>query len=157
MAFTDAKKKCSATVLDLPEIIPISKQYIKTGGYKKVINTYSADYIKDNFPKGYDVVLLSAIVHINSNKENIKLIKKSAKSLNENGQIVILDWAMNDQRTSPESGVFFALNMITATKNGDTYTLNEMKHWFEKAKLVFEKCIELPSGNSIIIARKIKN
>jgi len=154
MAFVKAKKNISATVFDLPNVTPITQKYIRQDKMTRNVNTVSGDYNTSPFPKGYDLVFLSAIVHINSNEGNVKLIKKCASSLNPGGQIVIQDQVMNDDRTKPIGGALFALNMLVGTEEGDTYTEKEIREWFKKTGITYEKRIDTFMGNSLIIGRK---
>ncbi len=156
MAFTKAKKDVKATVFDLPNVTPITLKYIYENKLTNKVDTVCGDYNVDKFPKGYDIIFLSAIVHINSYKGNVKLIKKCAASLNPGGRIIIQDQVMNDDRTTPPGGALFALNMLVGTEEGDTYTEKEMREWFDKAGIKFEKRIETFMGNVLIIGRKKK-
>lgn len=154
MAFANAGKDVKATVLDLPNVIPITKKYIKQDKMSAKVDTLSGDYNTDAFPKGYDIIFLSAVVHINSYNGNVKLIKKCAASLNKGGRVIIQDQVMNDDRTTPPGGALFALNMLVGTEEGDTYTEKEMREWFDKAGLTFEKRIDVFMGNALMIGRK---
>jgi 2-polyprenyl-3-methyl-5-hydroxy-6-metoxy-1,4-benzoquinol methylase len=153
MEFTKAGKSVTATVLDLPNVIPIAKKYIRKEKLQGRVFTQSGDFKRDRLPRGFDIVFLSAIVHMNSNEENVKLIKKCAASLNPGGRVVILDHVMEENRVLPARGAMFALNMLVGTKEGDTYTLREMKGWFEKAGLSFQKKTEVQAG-ALVIAKK---
>ena len=155
MAFVKAKKDIKATVFDLPNVTPITLKYVYENKLAEKVDTVSGDYNVDKFPTGYDIIFLSAVVHINSYEGNMKLIKKCAASLNPGGSIVIQDQVMNEDRTKPNGGALFALNMLVGTEEGDTYTEKEMREWFEKAGIKFEKRIETFMGNSLIIGRKI--
>ena len=62
---------------------------------------------------------------------------------------------MSNDRTSPVPGAMFALNMLVGTEHGDTYTEAEIKEWFTKAGLKFQKRIPVVMGNSLMIAKKI--
>ena len=153
MAFTDTGKNITATVFDLPNVLPITKRYIKENGYEKKVDTFGGDYNNDELPKGYDIIFISAVVHINSNKGNIALMKKCAKSLNPSGRIIIQDQVMDNDRITPAPGALFALNMLVGTEEGDTYTEKEIREWFEKSKISFEKRIDVFMGNALIIGR----
>ena len=154
MAFTDAGKQITATVFDLPNIIPITKKFIKENGYLKKVDTFAGDYNKCELPKGYDLIFISAVVHINSYSENIRLMKKCVKALNPKGVVVIQDHVMKDNRTEPVQGAMFALNMLVGTEKGDTYTESEIKEWFQKSGLHYVKRIPVAMGNSLIIGKK---
>jgi len=154
MAFAKAGKNVSATVFDLPNVTPITLKYIHEDKMNDKVDTVSGDYNVNHFPKGYDIIFLSAVVHINSYKGNVALIKKCAASLNKGGRIIIQDHVMNDDRTTPPGGALFALNMLVGTEEGDTYTEKEIREWFDKAGMKFEKRIETFMGNALMIGRK---
>jgi hypothetical protein len=133
MELIKVNPKIKSVIFDLPDILPITKKYVAAENMTDKIETIAGNYLVDDLGSGYDLILLSAIVHINSFDENKMLIKKCCDALNCGGQIIIKDWVMNEERTEPESGVFFALNMLVGTERGDTYTEKEMKEWFSNA------------------------
>jgi SAM-dependent methyltransferase len=120
-------------VFDLPEVIPITQRYVEAENMSPNISFIGGNYLEDSFSADYDLIFLSAIVHINSYNENKKLIKKCHDALNPNGQIIIKDWIMSEERVEPAGGAYFALNMLVGTDSGDTYTESEMKEWFYDA------------------------
>lgn len=123
------------TILDLPHVIPLTKKYVSDAGLLNNFSFIEGDYLTKDFGSGYDLILLSAIVHINSNEQNKMLIKKCADALNKNGIIIISDFVMNDDRTQPIHGALFSINMLVGTASGDTYTESEIRKWFESASL----------------------
>lgn len=154
MAFINAGENITATVFDLPKVIRLTKEYVKKSGFAGKIDFVEGNYNFDVFPVGYDLVLLSAIVHINSYEENVKLIEKCAKSLNPGGRIVIQDHIMENNRIQPMAGAIFALNMLVGTEKGDTYTEGEMYEWFKNAGFSEFFRIEAGFGNSLLVGKK---
>ncbi|MBK9096571.1 MAG: methyltransferase [bacterium] len=144
----------NAFVLDLPYVIPLTKRYVSEAGLSEKFSFIEGDYLTKNFEGSYDLILLSAIVHINSYDQNKMLIKKCADVLNKNGMIVINDFIMNDDRTQPYHGALFALNMLVATENGDTYTEKEFREWFESAGLSNIERKNTSFGSDLMIAFK---
>ena len=156
MAFVKAAKGITATVFDLPKVVPLTQKYIKKEKLSKKIDTYAGDYLYDDFPVAYDLIFISAVIHINSPEENNAIIGKCFKSLNPGGLIIIQDHIMNEGRTTPVPGAIFAINMLVGTQHGDTYTEKEIRGWFRENKIKFEKRIFGENGNSLIIGRKNK-
>ncbi len=154
MAFVKADKNIHGTVFDLPGVIPITKKYVRKEKLASKIGTVAGDYNKDPLPKGFDLVFLSAIIHSNSYERNNKLIRKCAGSLNHGGRVIVKDQVMDESRIKPERGTIFSLNMLVGTQAGDTYTDHEIKEWFDHAGLRFEKRINIPGDDSVMIARK---
>ena len=153
MAFVNAGDNITATVFDLPNVIPITEEYIKKENFVGKINTAMGDYTIDNLPIGYDLVFLSAIIHSNSYEGNQDLVRKCAGSLNPGGRIIIKDQVMEDSRIKPARGALFALNMLVGTAAGDTYTEKEIKEWFDHTGFRFEEKIEITGEDSMMIGR----
>jgi precorrin-6B methylase 2 len=151
--FVNAKKEISSTVFDLPDVIPLTQKYITDAGLQDKIKTIKGNYLVDDIGKDYDLIFLSAIIHSNSFEENKKLVQKCADALTKKGQIVIQDFVMDEERTSPALGTFFALNMLVNTQNGDTYTQQEISSWLKSAGLSDISRKETSHGASQIIGR----
>jgi 3-hydroxy-5-methyl-1-naphthoate 3-O-methyltransferase len=143
-----------ATVFDLPHVIPLTKNYVDEAGLLNNFSFLEGNYLSGNFGSGYDLVLLSAIVHINSYKQNEELINKCAVSLNKNGRVIISDFVMNEDRVIPHHGAMFSLNMLVGTENGDTYTETEMKKWMALAGLSNIERRNTSFGSDLIIGTK---
>ncbi|MCK9612790.1 MAG: methyltransferase [Bacteroidales bacterium] len=153
MEFVKRNNKNKATIFDLPDIIPITKKYVKLEGLEKRISFICGDYNKNGFGSGYDMAFLSAIIHINSPAQNHKLIKKCYNALNRGGQIVIQDHVMDEDRTSPFGGALFAMNMLVSTEHGDTYTEREISDWLKNEGFSGVKRTET-FNNAMITAMK---
>jgi ubiquinone/menaquinone biosynthesis C-methylase UbiE len=154
MAFAGAKKGITATVFDLPNVMPLAEKYVKQGKFTSEIDYRVGDYLKDDLGKGYDLVFLSAIIHSNSERENQLLLKKCARALNSNGQLVVVDFVMDEDRLNPQHGAFFALNMLVGTRSGDTYTESEIRSWMNGAGLRRITRTDTPFGTSMVIGVK---
>lgn len=151
--FINAKPDIKAVIFDLPNIIPVTEKYVRKFDKSKQVFLMKGDYLNDSFGGKYDLIFLSAIIHINNFEENQSLIKKCFDSLNDNGQVIIQDFVMSENRLSPAHGSFFALNMLVGTKHGDTYTENEIRNWFDAAGAKKIKRIDTSFGTSLIIGK----
>lgn len=154
MEFIKKNSSMNAVLFDLPDVIQIAQEYVNAESKNKNISYVSGNYLTDEFGAGYDLIFLSAIIHINSYEENKKLIKKCFDALNRNGQLIIRDWIMNEERTTPVGGTFFALNMLVATDSGDTYTENEIKNWLISAGITKIERKNTSFDSSLIIGVK---
>jgi 2-polyprenyl-3-methyl-5-hydroxy-6-metoxy-1,4-benzoquinol methylase len=152
--FIRGNPEIKGTIFDLPNVIPLTKQYITREGFDDSVSTVSGNYLKDRFGHNFDLILLSAVIHINSPEENKNLLNKCAEALNPEGQIVILDHIMTEDRTFPAAGAFFALNMLVGTEKGDTYTENEIKSWLKNSGFKYIRRRDTPQGSSMMIGIK---
>jgi len=154
IAFARKKPGMKIVVLDLAKVILLAEKYISEAGLSDQIQTRPGNMTKDKLGKGYDLVFVSAICHMFSPKENLALFKRIKSSLNPGGKIVIQDFVLNDDKTSPRFAAVFAINMLVNTKAGGTYGGKEYLDWIQKAGFEGAKIQSLPGPTSLIIAKK---
>lgn len=155
MALARASKAIRAVAFDLPDVLPLTRDYVRRAGLLSRFDFIAGDFLCDDWGEGYDLVLLSAIVHMNGPQENQRLVARAARSLNPGGQLVIQDFIMRPDRTRPVVGAIFALNMLVATTAGDTFTAAEVRGWMRAAGLRKIALKTTPFDASLMIGRKL--
>jgi SAM-dependent methyltransferase len=133
MAFVRARKGITAAIFDLANVVGLTKAYIDAENLGNLISVVGGDYTVDPLVSGFDLVFISAVIHSNSSEINRHLFRKAFEALNPEGRLVVLDYIMNGDRTSPAVGAYFSLNMLVGTREGDTYTESEVRGWMEDA------------------------
>ncbi|MGD0590765.1 MAG: methyltransferase [Bacteroidota bacterium] len=133
MAFVRARKGINAVVFDLANVTRLTKTYIDTENLGNLVSVVGGDYTVDPLVSGFDLVFMSAVIHSNSSEINRQLFRKAFEALNPEGRLVVLDYIMNGDRTSPAVGAYFSLNMLVGTREGDSYTESEVRGWMEDA------------------------
>jgi predicted O-methyltransferase YrrM len=126
LAFLRAVPGMRATLFDKPEVIPIARRRLGEAGVLDRITLVGGDFTRDEFPAGHDLAFISAIIHQNSPEENLDLYRKVFRALVPGGRIIIRDHIMEPDRTRPRDGAIFAVNMLVATRGGNTYTFEEI-------------------------------
>jgi predicted nicotinamide N-methyase len=125
--FMKKNPQLKVALFDLPRVTQIAERNFKEAGMLHRAELVAGDFREDGFPNGFDLVLLSAIIHMNSREMNRLLYKKALDSLEGGGSLVIRDFVMNETRTKPVMGAIFAVNMLAATKEGNCYTEAEVE------------------------------
>jgi ubiquinone/menaquinone biosynthesis C-methylase UbiE len=133
MAFVRARKGITAVIFDLANVTKLTKTYIDAENLSNLISVVGGDYTVDPLVNGFDLVFMSAIIHSNSSEINKQLFRKAFEALNPRGRLVVLDYIMNDDGTSPAAGAYFSLNMLVGTREGDSYKESEVRDWMEDA------------------------
>jgi hypothetical protein len=144
----------TATVFDLPEVIPILEEQVKKNGLEKRISHIKGNYLVDDIGRGYDIVLIFSIIHSLSKEDTILLFKKAYDSLVKGGRILVKEFVPNDDRTGPDMPLIFAVNMLVATDGGDTYTKPEMTEFLSEAGFTDFEYYDIPMFSLIVSARK---
>jgi SAM-dependent methyltransferase len=151
--FIEKNPAITGVILDLPNVTPITRNYIEKAGFTDSVTTLDGDYHLADLGHEFDLVLMSAIIHINNPEENRILIRKGADALTKGGQLVIMDHVMNEERTEPFIGAIFALNMLVGTKHGDTFTESEIRGWMKDAGLTDIRLMTAESGMQVMVGR----
>ena len=157
IAFLRAVPDARATLFDLPPVVAMAKQRLAEAGLLDRVTLVGGDFYEDDLPTGADLAWLGAICHQNSRRQNRDLFAKAHAALEGGGAVVIRDVVMAPSRIEPAGGALFAVNMLTATEAGGTYTFKEYsedlrKAGFSKAALVHRDDFM----SSLIRARKAR-
>jgi len=102
-----------------------------------------------------DLVLFSNIIHANSLEDFIALLKKAHQAMKPGGFVLVNDFFLNDEKTSPEFAALFGVNMLVSTRKGRTYSNGEVKSALESAGFGQIRFQDLPrTPYAVAIARK---
>lgn len=127
IAFLEASPKLKATLFDRPEVVEMARQRLAENDLLDRAALAPGDFYTDRLPEGHDLAFVSAIIHQNSLEQNVELFRNIYTAIKVGGRIVIRDYIMSEDRTKPFAGAIFAINMLTATPGGGTWTFDEIK------------------------------
>lgn len=153
MAFARARAGISAVVFDLPNVVPLTRAYIREQSLSAQVEVVAGDYLRDSLGEGFDLALLSMVIHSHSPGENGALLAKVARALAPGGQVVIQDFLMAEDRSGPLQPALFALNMLVGTERGDTYTETEVRGWLGEAGFTSVTRTDTTFGSSLLVGR----
>jgi len=133
IAFLRAAPEMAATLFDRPPVVEMARERLAEAGLLDRVTLAPGDFNTDPLPGGHDLAFLSAIIHMNSPEQNVALYRKVYNALLPGGRIVVRDHVMSPDRTSPRGGAIFAVNMLTATEGGNSYTFEEIRDTLAEA------------------------
>jgi precorrin-6B methylase 2 len=122
-----------ATIIEHPGVAGLTSRAVKKAKIAKRVKVMSVDFIKDPLPRGFDVVLMSNVLHGQGATENRALLKSAYHSLNQGGRIVLRDVLMNRAGTEPDWAALFSVALLLQTPNGRCYALDEVRGWLHAA------------------------
>ncbi len=125
-----ARRGIEVTLFDLPDTMSIAREIVGAAGVKGT-RFLQGDFHTDDIGTGYDLVLLSQILHSHSPEESIELLGKVRNVLKPKGKAVIHEFALAENRAAPPSGALFSINMLVNTPGGRSYTPREMTSWLK--------------------------
>jgi (2Fe-2S) ferredoxin/predicted O-methyltransferase YrrM len=154
IAFARANQQLEIDLVDQPEVEPIVQAHIREAGMEDRIHVLCED-LRDSLPQhGYEMTFLSAICHTLSPEENFALLKRCFAVLAPGGRIVIHDFILDADKTAPKPAALFALNMLTATRGGSTYSQPEYSTLLEATGFQNVRHLRMPGPNSLMVATR---
>jgi (2Fe-2S) ferredoxin/SAM-dependent methyltransferase len=154
IAFARANPQLAVDLLDQPAVTPIAQSHIREAGVEDRVRVIDGD-LRSSLPgEGYDMVFLSAICHMLSPEENRDLLERCFDALAPGGRIVIQDFILEPDKTAPKSAALFALNMLTGTAAGSTYSEPEYAEWLRSAGFRPAGHLRMPGPASLMLAER---
>jgi (2Fe-2S) ferredoxin len=152
IAFAQANPQLEADILDLPEVAPIAQGHIHDAGLDGRVRVRCGDLRRSSLGEGYSLVFVSAICHMLSPDENRDLLERCFAALTPHGRIVVQDFILEPEKTSPKSAALFALNMLTGTRAGSSYSEPEYAAWLNAAGFRAIRHVRMPGPASLMVA-----
>lgn len=138
----------TATVLDRPGVLEVTRELVDAAGFADRVSLLPGDYLKTPFGSGFDVALLSGMMH-RENPDNVMLLlAKTFAALEPGGQVIVSDvFFDDDHKNSPPFTTSFALNMMVTSDHGSAHAKTEMQRWLAAAGFGAIEVRDLPRPN----------
>ncbi len=153
IAFAKACPDVHCEILDLPEVVAITTEYVRQAGVSRQVSVRAGDMRQGEFGSGYDIVMLNAICHMFSEEQNRDIFRRAQKALAPNGRLAVQDFILNPDKTGPTQAALFSLNMLVATDSGASYSELEYSQWMKDAEFTDVCRINLPGPSDLIVGR----
>lgn len=147
-------KGLEAVILDQPLVLQAAEELIAASPAGERIKTFAADYNVDDFPGGFDLILLSNIIHINGEKACQRLMEKAYRALRPRGQAVVIDFYLDDDKRGPLFANLFGLACSLLAPEGATYSRAEVEQWMKVAGFQEIRRANLTTHVGCVIGRR---
>lgn len=147
----------TATVLDRPGVLEVTRELVDAAGFADRVSLLPGDYLTTPFGSGFDVALLSGMMHRETEDGVMLLLTKAFAALDPGGQIIVSDvFFDDDHKNSPPFTTSFALNMMVTSHEGSAHAKTEMQRWLAAAGFTAIEVRDLPKPNphSLILGTK---
>jgi (2Fe-2S) ferredoxin/SAM-dependent methyltransferase len=151
IAFAKASPDVRCDILDVPEVVPLTAEYVSNAGVSAQVSLRAGDMLCDDLGSGYDIVMLNAICHMFSDEQNRDLFRRIRQSLAPKGRLAVQDFILNPDKTGPLHAALFSLNMLVATEAGASYSEPEYSRGMKAAGFTEVSRINLPGPTALIV------
>jgi len=131
--FALANPGLRATIFDLPTTQPFAERVIGAAGLADRVSFRGGDFTVEPIPCCYDVAWLSHILHGEGPATCREIIDKAVAALEPGGLILVHEFMLDDDRTTPLFPALFSLNMLSGTPEGRSYTVTELSSMLSAA------------------------
>lgn len=146
-----------STIVDLPQVKKYTDECIAEHHASRNVSFLPSDFMKDELPKGIDVILAFNIIHGFNPSQNEELAKKAFDSLNAGGIYVILDQIKGiggSSQLSKATTSYMALNLLHQA-GGKTYSKTEIDTFTKRVGFKRTELIRLRApGFGVVIIYK---
>ncbi len=146
-----------ATIFDLPFVVEKASGKVAKAGLGSRISQQAGDFFTyREFPRGYDVILLSQILHDWPETKDREILRKCYEALPSGGAVIICELLVSDDKTGPPSAALMSLNMVVIYIDSRNYTASEFKSWLADTGFRDIRVVrfEAPGANGVVIGFK---
>jgi len=146
----------SAVVFDLPPVLEITRELIDAAGLADRVALQPGSYLVDELGAGYDVVLLSNMLHQEDPDTVLRLLRKAYAALTDGGQLVIQGAFLDAAETGPMWPVLQSLQLLLFYRGGRAYSIDETLAMASEAGFAnpVARKPSLLSAESLVLATK---
>jgi SAM-dependent methyltransferase len=153
-ALLEAYPNMRVTLCDVPEVLDLARACLEgsAGGLRGAF--LAGDFLSVKLGAGYDLVLISNVLHTLSPDECRSALRRSFEALSPGGAIMIRDFLLDADRSGPLFSLLFSLHISLHTFAGRTYAVDEMAVWCEVAGFREGRGLALGSKSRLWMAVK---
>ncbi len=154
--FCQKNSGLQAVVLDLPQILKVTKEVIDEYNVSEWVTMQEGNYLEGSFGEGYDVVLLSSMISQEGSDVIESIMQKSYDALVSGGLMLVQEQLLNDEKTGPLFAVLVGLNQLVHTPSGRAYSCKEVAKIAENVGFEVTEYAPLPEPSPFSLIRCIK-
>jgi SAM-dependent methyltransferase len=152
-ALTAHHPHLTGAVFEKPPVDRIARESIHKYGAGDRVEVIAGDMFREPLPGGFDLHLISNVLHDWDAAEVRALLQKSHDALEPNGSLIVHDAFINDRKTGPLPVAQYSVLLMHSTE-GKCYSLGEMRRFFSETGFEWEDHHPSAADRSFIIARK---
>ncbi len=126
-----AKRHPDVQVLLIDQAVSVARRHINEAGFTDRIAVRQGNVLTAPFGRGFDLVMVSNLLHDFGEVENRRLLRRVRDALRPGGKIVIVEYFLDPAGSFPAEAAVFSLLMYAFTPTGRSYTWKEVEAWLK--------------------------
>ena len=136
--------RAEITALDWQNVLAVAEENARAAGVADRLRTIAGSAFTADYGSGYDLVLLTSILHHFDPPTCEALLRRVHAALAPGGRAVTVEMIPDENRVTPPSPSAFSLVMLATTPGGDAYTFAEYERMFRAAGFSRSELHDLP-------------
>jgi SAM-dependent methyltransferase len=116
LAIASAWSHIECVIWDLPVVCGIAREYAAGAGLANRVTAVPGDMFAEPFPTGFDVILLSQILHDWPIEKDRELVRKAHAALPSGGRLLVHEKLVDDDGQGPLANALVNLDMLVWTE-----------------------------------------
>ena len=143
-----------AAVFEKPPVDRIARRSIQKRGLQEQVEVLAGDMFEAELPSGFDVILLSNVLHDWDDPVAEALLAKAARALPSGGLLLVHDAFLDASKTGPLPVAMYSALLMHSTE-GRCFSVAEIRVWMEKHGLEWAGLHPTAVDRSVVLGRKI--
>ncbi len=144
----------SAAVFEKPPVDRIAREAVERQGCSGRVEVIAGDMFAGELPGGFDVHLISNVLHDWDEPVVLELLAKSHRALAPGGLLVVHDCHLNVKKTGPLPVAQYSALLMHSTE-GRCYSLGEMRRYLDGIGFEWVESQPTAADRSYMAARKL--
>jgi SAM-dependent methyltransferase len=144
-----------ATLYELPPSAAHARKRLGAHAIGPRVDIVEGDALFDPIPEGHDAVLMAGFIHLFNPEKVLMFLKRAREAVKPGTPLLVCDQWMNSTHTSPMFGAMLAGTYLMLSGEGDTYSVDEARPWFEQTGWQFVEHRQLTTliGLVVVVAK----
>jgi SAM-dependent methyltransferase len=152
-ALTTIHPHLRATVYERPPVDAIARRCIERRGCSERVSVQAGDIFEGELPAGFDVILLSNVLHDWDDRVAAAILSKAARALSPGGLLLVHDAFLDADKRGPLPVAQYSALLMHSTE-GRCFSVSEIRMWLERNNLEWRGQHPTAVDRSVIVAEK---
>jgi len=156
LSILKANKSSHVTFQDWQPVLAVALEHARLEGVVDRCDSLPGSAFEVILPdQSYDIALVINFLHHFEFQQGVELAARLFRSLRSGGQLVAVDFVVNEDHVTPTAAAVFPVSLLATTPHGVVFTFQQFSTMFTSVGFTKIRKIDLPfPGQAAIVAGK---
>lgn len=141
-------------LFDLPNTLQVAREKLAARGLLERVRLIPGDCTRDDLGQGLDAVWISQLLHSQGEESCRLILQKVFHALNPGGRVLIHEFFLDEEHTSPLRPAIFSVHMLVMTQAGRSYSHSEVALWLKDMGFEQIEWQRVSEDTGVVMGRK---